>query len=168
MKTLRWGIIGSLAFTLLTIPFSWSQEGGEASPKTPQERQIFNPLAKSLLIPGWGQFSEKHYLEGVLLISSEIYCLARALHFDARGNDAYNQYKAATSSADAISFRQLTEKNDGLRNRFLLAAAAVWAVNLLDIYLIAGGKKPSSKTSWTFKIAHAESQTIAVLASCRF
>lgn len=68
---------------------------------------------------------------------------------------------------DAVRFRQLTEKFDARRNQFLLAAAAVWAVNLVDIYLIVKNKGKKEKT-FTLRIERGKHQQISLTASCRF
>ena len=56
------------------------------------------------------------------------------------GNEAYLLYKAAATREDAVRYRAETETRDARRNQLLLAGAAVWALNLLDIALIVRGK----------------------------
>jgi hypothetical protein len=99
-----------------------------------------SPLQKSLLIPGWGQIAEKRYLEGVIFLSAEIFCFYKIFSYNHKGNDYYDLYKKADNVLDATEYRSLTEKYDTRRNRFILAAAGVWAINLIDIYLIVKKK----------------------------
>ena len=42
---------------------------------------------------------------------------------------------------DAIKYRELTEKYDKNRNLFILAAGGVWALNLVDTYVIVKNKQ---------------------------
>jgi hypothetical protein len=42
---------------------------------------------------------------------------------------------------DAVRYRELTEDYDKKRNIFILAAVGIWAVNLLDIYVIVKKKE---------------------------
>jgi hypothetical protein len=101
----------------------------------------FDSLKKSLLIPGWGQFAEKRYIEGVFFLSSEIFSLYKIFSTDHKANKFYRQYKEADNTEDAIKFRELTEKYDKDRNIFILAAVGIWAVNLVDIYVIVKKKE---------------------------
>ncbi len=123
-----------------SIP-SFSQEESNGPPK----ERGFDSLQKSLLIPGWGQLAEKRYLEGVLLLSTEIFCLYKLVANNQKGNENYRLYKAAENIDDTVKFRNLTEKYDKRRNVFILAAAGVWAVNLIDIYVIVKSKKKKNK-----------------------
>ncbi len=100
----------------------------------------FTSLQKSLLIPGWGQITEKRYIEGVLFLSAEIFCIYKIFSYNHKGNDYYNLYKKTDNVIDATEYRGLTEKYDTRRNRFILVAAGVWLVNLIDIYFIVKKK----------------------------
>ncbi len=101
----------------------------------------FGPLEKSLLVPGWGQISEGRVVKGAALLAAELACLAGALYQNRpRQHEAYDLYQAATDSESASRYRGLVERHDGRRNAFLLAGAAVWAVNLLDIFAIVKSK----------------------------
>jgi hypothetical protein len=127
----------------------------------------FGPLEKSLLIPGWGQISEKRYVEGAAFLAAEAFCLYEIFANNHLGNENYASYKKAETMDDAVRFRQLTEKFDARRNQFLLTAAAVWAANLVDIYLIVKNKGKKEKT-FTLRIERGEHQQISLTASCRF
>jgi len=124
-------------------------------------------LEKSLLIPGWGQLSEKRYIEGVLFLAAEAFCLYGIFLNDHAGNRNYSLYKKAETMDDAVRFRQLAEKFDARRNRFLLAAAAVWAVNLVDITLIVKSKTQRDK-SFSLRIQGGQHQILSITARCRF
>jgi len=127
----------------------------------------FGPLEKSLIIPGWGQLSEKRYGEGIAFLSAEIFCLTLAIVNNHRGNENYSLYQRAASSEEALRYRQLTEKYDTRRNEFLLAGAAVWALNLLDIYLIVNGKEKKEK-AFTFRIERGANRTLSLAVAYRF
>lgn len=127
----------------------------------------FGPLEKSLLIPGWGQISEKRYVEGATFLAAEAFCLYEIFANNHLGNENYASYKKAATMDDAVRFRQFTEKFDARRNQFLLAAAAVWAVNLVDIYLVVKNKGKKEK-AFTLRIERGKHQQISLAASCRF
>ena len=157
--------IALLLALLLAAPMahpSGSEELPTAGPK-----RSFGPLEKSLLFPGWGQFAEKRYFEGAAFLGAEIFCLAEALANNRRGNESYATYQAASSMDEAVGARALVEKYDTRRNQFLLAAAVVWAANLLDIFLIVKSKKKDVK-ALSLRIGLGTQQDIGISAGLRF
>jgi hypothetical protein len=96
-------------------------------------------------LPGWGQFSEERYLEGVLVLAAEAFSLYEILSYNHKGNWYYERYKQADDREDAVRYRGLTEKYDRRRNAFILAAAGIWALNLVDIYVIVKNKEKTQK-----------------------
>jgi len=122
----------SLLFSLLLVfPLtSLSQE------ETKKGKQKLSSLEKSILIPGWGQIAEKKYLEGITFFTLEAIAIAGIIVYARKGNKYYHSYKEATSMPDAMKYRELSERYDIRRNKFILVAGAIWALNLLDMYLI--------------------------------
>ena len=133
---------------LALLFFSLSCFAFEDGLDTAKDRS-FDALQKSLLIPGWGQFAEKKYLNGAVFLSAEIYCLYKIFENNHRGNENYLLYKEAGNVDDVLIYRELTEKYDRRRNVFILGAIGIWAVNLIDIYVIVKNKKNKDKN---FKI----------------
>ena len=127
----------------------------------------FTSLQKSLLIPGWGQITEKRYLEGVLFLSAEIFCIYKVFSYNHKGNNYYKSYKEADNVSDAINFRELIEKYDTKRNSFILAAAGIWVINLIDIYIIVK-KKEKKRGNLKLKFGHNENKTLAFTVSYSF
>lgn len=114
------------------------QDRGEESGGQPTG---LSSLQKSLILPGWGQLAEKRYLEGLFFLTAEAFCIYQVVRFNHKGNTYYSDYQNAAGVDDAVRFRKLTEDSDKSRNLYLLGAAAVWAVNLLDIYVIVKNKQ---------------------------
>jgi hypothetical protein len=158
-------ILLAAALLLAALPLA-AQEAGRPREAAPAKRG-FGPLEKSLLIPGWGQTAEGRYLEGLLSFGLEAYCVIKALHENSLGNEAYLLYQASSTVEDAARYRADTESRDTRRNRFLLAGAAVWALNLLDVYLIVRGKTKAAP-SLSLKIRSDETHALMVMAGCRF
>lgn len=153
-------VILTIALCLAIVPRLPAEE--KAAPKPG-----FGPLEKSLLIPGWGQLSEKRYVKGSLFLAAEIALLCGFAANNALGNENYDLYKKAESMDDAVRCRRLTERYDARRNRFLLAAAAVWGLNLLDISLIVKNKESGGPKA-SLRIEHGGLDQIRVAASYRF
>ena len=136
----RW-IRLSLSF-FLVFCFLLDASAKEASPQNEKEDVgSLTSLQKSLLIPGWGQLAEKHYAEGLLFLAAEAFSIYQIVRFNHKGNFYYERYQDAVSVDDAVRFRGLTEDYDKKRNLYLIAAAGIWAVNLLDIYVIVKNKR---------------------------
>jgi hypothetical protein len=150
-----------LFFSLPPLPAA-----GFGEEKPASDRRL-SSLEKSLIIPGWGQLAEKRYVEGIVFLSAEIFCLVKILANNHLGNEHYGLYKQAATIEDAVGYRQLTERYDTLRNQFMLAAAAVWAVSLVDIYLIVNhqGKK---ERALELKVERGENKTISLAIAYRF
>jgi len=161
---------GLIFVVIAAIPgFAAAQETAppSSSPSTAIETLSLGPLAKSLILPGWGQFSEGRVLEGAFFLAGEAFCLIQVLLDNHRGNENYSLYQASMSPADAVRYRGLTERYDRRRNQFLLAGAAVWALNLLDIYLIVQNKdRPAA--AWSVRIGCDDHQAFVVVAGRRF
>jgi hypothetical protein len=154
-----------LLLLLLLLPAFCPAE--EAQQK--KEYKPLNSLQKSLLIPGWGQAAEKHYAEGFLFFAGEVFCLYGFFDQNHKGNDSYALYRAAGSREDAVRYRRQTEAFDTGRNRFLLAAAAVWALNLADIHWIVSGQgHDRSGRSISLRLDCGENQSLAVALSYRY
>jgi hypothetical protein len=127
--------------------------------------KTFTSLKKSLLFPGWGQFAEKRYVEGVLFFAAEAFCLYNIFSYNHKGNKNYALYKDATNVDDAVKFRELTEKFDTKRNISILAAAGIWMINLIDIYLIVKSKE---KKQLKMKIESGKNKILAFSVSYSF
>jgi hypothetical protein len=106
----------------------------------PGKSPLRKALERSLLFPGLGQLGEKQYIKAALFAGAEIFCLVEVLIFMGKGNDAYDKYRAATDLAAAIEFRSQTEKYDKRRNTAILAAAGVWVLNMIEIFVFAKKK----------------------------
>jgi hypothetical protein len=134
---------------------------GAETPKSAPDPAVLRTLKKSLFVPGWGQAAEKRWLEAAVFFGAEAGCLAAILINNHSGNTNYALYKAAATAEEAVRYRALTERYDARRNRFILAAAAVWAVNLADTYLIARSKSGKAK-GLRLGIQTGENATLAV------
>ncbi|NIO49651.1 MAG: hypothetical protein GTN73_09495 [Candidatus Aminicenantes bacterium] len=151
----------SLSASLTCFSQDEKEKKGTLNPKK------ISSLQKSLLIPGWGQIAEKRYLEGILFLSAEIFCFYKIFSYNHKGNDYYNLYKRADNVSDATKYRDLTEKFDTKRNRFILAAASVWIINLIDIYIIVK-KKDEKERNLRLKFKFNENKDLAFTISYSF
>jgi hypothetical protein len=154
-------ILFSLVFSFLPCV------GQEVAPEESPPEKKFTSLHKSLLFPGWGQLAEKRYIEGVLFLSAEIFALYKVFSYNHKGNSAYAQYKDADSVDDAVHHRQVTEDYDKKRNQFLLVAAGVWVINLIDIYFIMKNKDNKGK-NLRLKIESGKNKSLAFTISYHF
>ncbi|MGB3863226.1 MAG: hypothetical protein WBF32_06190 [Candidatus Aminicenantaceae bacterium] len=154
-------VLFSLSFSFLPC------FGQEVAPEESPPEKKFTSLHKSLLFPGWGQLAEKKYIEGVVFLSAEIFALYKVFSFNHKGNGEYAQYKEAGSVADAVHCRQMTEDYDKKRNQYLLVAAGVWAINLIDIYFILKNKDNKGK-NLRLKFESGKNKSLAFTVSYSF
>jgi len=127
-----------------------AQGAPPVNPPPPQKTPLRKALERSLLFPGLGQLGEKQYVRAALFGGAEIFCLVQVLIFMGKGNDAYQNYHAATDPEAVIEFRSQTEKYDRRRNTAILAAAGIWALNMIDIFIFAK-KKYGKKAAVAFR-----------------
>jgi len=103
-----------------------------------------NPAAQSpgkiTVVSRARAIGEKQYAKAALFGGAEIFCLAQVLIFISKGNNAYNKYRAAIDYEAAVEFRARTEKYDRRRNTAILAAAGVWVLNMIDMFVFAKKK----------------------------
>jgi hypothetical protein len=131
------------------------------------EKPSFGSLQKSLLFPGWGQIAEKRYIEGAIFLGATIFCLAEIFSYNHKGNANYDLYKAADNMEDTLKYRKLTEEYDTSRNQYILAAFGVWAVNLIDVYVIVKGRKNNPK-NLRFGLEYGAEPKAVLVLSYRF
>lgn len=141
MKSLK-GLVFLVLLSLALSPAAYPQD--PAPEEKGSEKKGLTSLHKSLLVPGWGQASEGRYVEGAVFFASELVTLYEIFRLSRRGSKDYARYKAATTTEDALKYRELTIKNDKKRNQWMLAAAGVWALNLLHVSLVVRHKEKKS------------------------
>jgi hypothetical protein len=147
------------------VPGGQAPGAAKKEPSRALDPAALRSLKRSLFVPGWGQAGERHYLEAVLFFGAEVSCLAGLLVNNHRGNENYALYKKAATTEDAVRYRALTERYDRRRNQFILAAGAVWAVNLLDVYFIVkarGDKNERKAETISVRIETGENPQLAV------
>ncbi|MFW6128881.1 MAG: DUF5683 domain-containing protein [Candidatus Aminicenantaceae bacterium] len=160
-------ILAMFLFTSHSLAQSQEKETNETQDEDDKSQKKFTSLHKSLLFPGWGQMAEKKHLKGMVFISSEIFCFYKILSNNHKGNDYYEKYQAADNEEDAIKYRELTEEYDTKRNQYMLAAAGIWIVNLLDIYLIFK-KKEKNKNSFQITLFYDRNESLGINCSFSF
>jgi hypothetical protein len=156
------GAVVCLALAVLGLPAS-----GSGAEEAPASIPKLGPLEKSLIFPGWGQMSERYWVKGVAFAVAELACLGAAIHHNSLGNENYTYYRAAADELAAVRYRSLVVRHDGRRNAFLLAAAVVWAVNLIDIYRLVQGKE-TKPGALSLGIEHGPSRELRLSLGCRF
>ncbi len=86
-----------------------------------------------LLFPGLPQLKQGKIVKGIFLAGSFTAFLAGALVENQVGYHYYDLYREATSKEDAVYYREKTQGSFRRRNYFILAAALVWTVHIIDL-----------------------------------
>lgn len=162
-------MIGALLGLICLTAFSFGQAAPPPQNEPPASTQAtpFTSLHKSLLIPGWGQLAEKHYVEGALFASAAVFSLVQVFSFNHKGNRYYRKYQQAVTVEEAALFRERTETYDTRRNQYLLLTAGIWTVNLIDVYVIVK-RKEKKKRDLQIKLEHGGDKELAVTLRYRF
>lgn len=134
----------------------------------PEPDRLRKALEKSLIFPGLGQLAEKQYLKAAVFASAEIVCLAAVAVNIGKGTEAYHNYRDAMDMDAAVSWRQATEKYDRRRNTAILAAAGVWVLNMIDIFVFAKKKYGRTAAVAFFPYYNHEKQAFGAGFSCFF
>ena len=108
--------------------------------KPPEEPRLRKALERSLLFPGLGQLGEKQYVKAALFAAAEIVCLSLAVFMAARATTPTDDYRDATDPADGRGLAPRDRARDRRRNTAILAAAGVWVLNMIDIFVFAKKK----------------------------
>jgi len=117
-----------------------AQDAPAGQPAPAAKNPLRKALERSLLFPGLGQLGEKQYAKAALFGGAEIFCLVEVLIYMSKGNAAYRDYRDALDPEDVIKFRRQTEEYDNNRNIAILAAAGVWVLNMVDMFVFAKKK----------------------------
>ncbi len=139
-----------------------AQSAAPLSAAPAEKSPLRRALERSLLFPGLGQLGEKQYVKAALFAGAEIFCLVEVIIFMGKGNDAYDQYRDATDPQAVIEFRSQTEKYDGNRNIAILAAAGVWVLNMIDIFIFTKKKYAKNAVIGFQPFYNHENKTIGV------
>ena len=158
MKSLK-----RFAAIVLSVMISCSTAASQGQSVDSQDKseRKFTSLHKSLLVPGWGQASEKRYLEGAVFFASELAILYEIFRLSHKSNKQYALYKAATSAEDALMYRDLTIKSDKRRNQMMIVAVGVWAVNLIHVSAVVK-RKEEKKAKLDVKLHVNKNQALSI------
>ena len=157
----------SLALGLLAVLLAGSPalRGEEAKPEPERLRKA---LERSLLFPGLGQLYEKQYAKAALFATAELFCLAQVVIDARKGNEAYHNYRDAGDKAAAVEWRRETERHDRRRNTAILAAAGVWVLNMVDIFVFVKRKYGRERSLAFHPFYCHEHQAYGAGITCRF
>jgi hypothetical protein len=97
--------------------------------------------AKSLVLPGWGQWSKGYRQRGVAIGVVEAGLLAAYVQTGQKAGDARNEFRRGQGP-----YSRYTKKVD-LQNFILIMAGAVWGYNVIDAYI----GEPASNVLFTLE-----------------
>ena len=119
--------------------------GGQASFAESEEADLHfvSPIAavaRSIVLPGWGQFYTQGYLQsGVSFVGTSGLLLGSLIAHQSFRDIYDNEYvpaaKIKRDSAEALSHYNRANQRFKLRQFFLIAAAGVWAYSIIDSYV---------------------------------
>ncbi len=96
--------------------------------------KLDNGAWRSVILPGWGQFYQKRYGKGSILLGGEAVLLAGGFYFRSKYNSNNTKSKEASSVSMRKEYRNRADKYK-TRSLITLGAAAAWYVyNIVDAF----------------------------------
>lgn len=110
----------------------------QAPPPTPISKRTWpNPtlvLVKSMVVPGWGQITNRRYVKAAIAIGLETWFIAGAVTEWRKANDARDDFRANPGNLD--SFYEYDFHN-GNKNDYLWALGVTTFISMFDAYVDA-------------------------------
>lgn len=92
-----------------------------------------NAAARSLMLPGWGQFFNEQPTKGLIFAGAELIAIGTAFMMSSKANSTYSDYE--TKRTNTMYDDYSSQINTA--NMFVYAGAAIWLGNIIDAYLSA-------------------------------
>jgi hypothetical protein len=90
-------------------------------------------IAKSAVIPGWGQFATNHNTKATAILSAELVTVIGALYFYNRAQTNYDRYRTATQVDQINDYWSKAETPYHYSLLMVGLAGVIWAYNLYDV-----------------------------------
>jgi len=103
--------------------------------ETQKQKPIKNVI-KSVIVPGWGHFSAKHYWKGQILLGLEIVLLGTSYLYYDQAMDIYDKYEKATYIGDIEKYYSDAKSPYNMSQVFLGLGIIVWAYNIYDTIVV--------------------------------
>lgn len=136
-------LVKLLGLTLLVLVLCLFSQEQISAVQPDEDLRLISPvgsIARSAVVPGWGQFHAHNRFLGVTAFVGTSGLLASALITHQSFQDVYNNEYVPVALIDDKSPEALFQYNRAnqrykLRQFFLFAAAGVWAYSLIDSYV---------------------------------
>jgi len=103
--------------------------------ETQKQKPIKNVM-KSVIVPGWGHFSAKHYWKGQILLGLEIVLLGTSYLYYDQAMDIYDKYEKATYIGDIEKYYSDAKSPYNMSQVFLGLGIIVWVYNIYDTIVV--------------------------------
>jgi hypothetical protein len=128
-------------------------------------------LFKSLLIPGWGQLSNRQYIKAGIAVGLETTLIGAVIHHARKASDAKKAYENPPDTAVATAFLLYKRYDDAREKRNLYSwfagAAIFWS--MFDAYVDAHlAKFPKYNQGLSIQIAPGEYEDIRAVLALKF
>jgi len=101
-----------------------------------QKQKPLSNVIKSVIVPGWGHFSAKHYWKGQILLGLEIVLLGTSYLYYDQAMDIYDKYEKATYIGDIEKYYSDAKSPYNMSQVFLGLGIIVWAYNIYDTIVV--------------------------------
>ncbi|MFC1850420.1 DUF5683 domain-containing protein [candidate division CSSED10-310 bacterium] len=107
------------------------------------------PLTRSVLIPGWGQLTTRHYVKGSTFVGIAVVSLYLSIHYNHEANQTHKKYQAATELDQILHYRNETEDLDIKRNQAIMVLMGNHIINILDMLFFTDADSAKPQKNWS-------------------
>ncbi|NUO78681.1 hypothetical protein HUU05_01270 [candidate division KSB1 bacterium] len=99
--------------------------------------QRLGALRRSLLLPGWGQRHLHQHTRGAIYTTGFLLAVGTGLAFQVAQSQAHRSYLDANTANQIARRYDIYNQRYRVRNAAFIAAGSIWAINLLEVLLVA-------------------------------
>lgn len=94
-------------------------------------------MAKSIVLPGWGQYGNKRYVKAAVFLGLDVWLVSNALSYGADAADYRDQWESATDTTVRNELYYLYKDKKESRNKYTWFAVIVTFISMFDAYVDA-------------------------------
>lgn len=96
----------------------------------------WDEIARSAVVPGWGQFQKRQFKKGVVFLSSEALLIGGYLIFDSFRDDAHEKSIFARTAGARKDYQDREQNYERLVLGTMVGIGAIYVANLVDAWAV--------------------------------
>ena len=128
-------------------------------------------LFKSMLVPGWGQFGNKKYVKGAVVVGLQTWFISSAVKYGKQASDAKALFDQANTDSQRLARFYDWDKKRKDRNKYIWFSGIVVFLSMFDAYVdahLSGSPTDDRNDKFGFEIAPKTNGGVAASVSYNF